>query len=834
MTEKKPTRKKVRMDPAKIQGAIKSLPPDHDRPVAPTKLLDKLGIRLETDLSPPLETAKGEELFGRYLLGGELGRGGMGQVFIARDPDLRRNVALKTFLRSKKMSPRRVGRFISEAHITAQLDHPNIMPVYEMGVQPDRGLYFTMKAIRGITLQAVIRRLRKADEETVAEYTQRRLLGIFMQVCMAVAYAHDRGVLHRDLKPANVMLGPFNEVLVMDWGLARIIRRPIRVEGPPDDVSPEAEGALLRTRDGAMIGTPGYMSPEQLECSEERLDPRSDQFSLGAILYELITFRHAFPGKTPAEVQWRMKHNGVVPPHKRAPNMSIPAELEAICLRALATKPLERFDSVLELYAAIEDFLEGARRKEEAEVRVESGREAFARYAALRDVLLAQRLEAAQARRKLKGWSSNDDRRRVWNLEDQAWDTEAQVAEAFNEAMTAFEHAISHDPDNLGARQGLADLYWTRFQEAEQRNDQNDADHYRRRLETYDDGRYSKLLIGDGRLSVETDPPEAEIYLYRYDEADRLQEPGRELFLGYTPLRNEPIAMGSYLLIFHCPGYRDTRFPLHIGRRQRKELTVKLYTDDQIGEGLIHVPAGRFISGGDTEAIFAAEAFEIVVDGYYISRYPVTNREYLKFLDSLHGESADEAVKRVPRTRIPGHAEDVPCWTCDDHGHHQLPDEVVGIPWEPEMPVTGISWDDAVAYCVWLSKETGRSCRLPTEQEWEKAARGVDGRVYPWGDHFEPSYCKMNTSCAGEPQPEPVGNYAVDESPYGVRDMAGGVAEWCRSWHDEMPLLRLLRGGAWAFGPKHCRTASRIGALPHAVASFQGFRVVVDVPDAAK
>ncbi len=820
------------MDPAFIKEQIRSLEPDDDRPAAPAKLLERLGLALETDLSPPLEARDGDPEYGRYIVGGELGRGGMGQVLLARDPDLRRNVALKTFLRSKKMSPRRVGRFITEAQLTAQLDHPNIMPVYEIGVQPDRGLYFTMKAIRGITLQEVVRRLRKGDEEIAAEYTQRKLLNTFLQVCMAMAYSHDRGVLHRDLKPANVMLGPFNEVLVMDWGLAKVIKRGGAQAQDMEHALPrEEEGTVLRTRDGAMIGTPGYMSPEQLECRDERLDPKSDQFSLGAILYELITFRHAFPGKTPAEVQWRMKHNGVVPPHKRAPNMNIPAELEAICMRSLAMNPDDRFDTVLDLYRAIEDFVEGARRKEAAEVRVEAGREAFARYAALRDVLLAQRLEAAQARRRLKGWASRDERRRVWTLEDHAWKTEAQVAETFNEAMTSFEHALSHDPDNLGARQGLADLYWTRFQEAEQRSDQNEADHYRRRLEAYDDGRYSKLLVGDGRLTIETVPGEAEIYLYRYEEKDRLQEPAHELFLGYTPLRNEPIAMGSYLLIFHRPGYRDTRFPLHIGRRQRKELTVHLFTDDQIGDKWVHMPAGRYISGGDPEAIFAAEAFEVVVDDYFISRFPVTNREYLEFINDLGRENPELAELHVPRARRGGVTVDSLCWPLGEDGRFELPQEVVEVPWHPEMPVTGISWEDAAAYCAWLSRVTGRTCHLPTERQWEKAARGVDGRVYPWGNHFEPSYCKMQDSRAGEPQPEPVGSYPVDESPYGVRDMAGGVSEWCENWHEEMPMLRVLRGGSWAYGARHCRTASRVGAAPHNVATFQGFRVVVEVPE---
>ena len=830
MADDKPS--DVKRPPSRVLDLINRLPPDDDRPISPNKVLRALNIRLETDLSPLVSQGRTPGKFGRYEIGGELGRGGMGMVLLAQDLDLNRNVALKHLLKTKKISKRRISRFITEAQITAQLDHPNIMPVHEIGVLPEEGLYFTMKAVRGITLQEVLRRLRKRDPVTTAEYTDRRLLNIFLQVCMAVAYAHDRGVLHRDLKPANVMLGPFNEVLLMDWGLARVIGRGDLPGEPDEDLPSDDEGIVLRTRDGAMVGTPGYMSPEQLECREDRLDPRSDQFSLGAILYELITRRHAFPGKTPAEVQWRMKHSGLVPPHKRAPERNIPTALEEITLRSLAMDPDDRFTSVLDLHHAVEEFLEGARRKDEAEIRVEVGREAFAKYAALRDVLLAQRVEALQAARELRGHAARDHKRRVWALEDQAWETEAEVAEAFNEAMTAFEHALSHDPENLAARQGLADLYWTRFQEAEQQGVENEADHYRRRLETYDDGRYAKLLLGEGRLTIETDPDDAEIYLYRYEERDRILVPGAEQFLGYTPLRNEPIGMGSYLLIFHRSGFRDTRFPLHIGRRQRKELNVVLYRDEEIGDGLIHVPAGRYISGGDRRSILAADATEIVVDGYFISRFPVANREYLTFVNELASGSPEDAAGHLPRTRRGGAEVDRACWPLGDDGLYTLPEEdAADIPWHPDMPVTCISWLDAAAYCAWLSVRTGLTCRLPTEDEWEKAARGVDGRTFPWGQHFEPSYCKMRDSQRGDPTPESVGSYPVDESPYGVRDMAGGVLEWCQDWHDEMPPLRVLRGGCWAYGARHCRTASRIGALPQAVASFYGFRVVVEVPE---
>ena len=817
---------------SKAMEVVNQLPLDEERPVSPERLLEALNITLQTDLVPPPTDQEVEGSFGRYLITGELGRGGMGQVLLARDPNLRRNTALKTLLRSKKISRRRIARFITEAQVTAQLDHPNIMPVYEIGVLKESGLYFTMKAVRGITLQEVLRRIRKRDPLTTSEYTQRRLLQIFLHVCMAIAYAHDRGVLHRDLKPANVMLGPFNEVLVMDWGLARVLRRDILMPSPDQDDEPEPgkPWTVLRTRDGALVGTPGYMSPEQLECREERLDPKSDQFSLGAILYELVTHRHAFPGKTPAEVQWRMKHSGLVPPHKRSPGQNIPLELEEIILRAVAMDPVDRFESVLDLHHSVEAFLEGARRKDEAEVRVDAGREAFAKYAALRDVLLAQRVEAMQESRRLEGWASRGEKRKVWSLEEQANTTESEVVEAFNEALTAFEHALSHDPNNLSARQGLADLYWTRFEESEQRDDDSETEFYRRRLQTYDDGRYTKLLTGEGRLTIESNPDEAEIYLHQYKDHDRILEPGQDLFLGYTPLRNEPIAMGSYMLIIHRPGYRDTRFPIYIGRRQRKELNVQLFQDPIIGEGLVYIPAGRFISGNDSDAVMGGTATEVVLDGYFISKFPVTNSQYLEFLNTIQLQDTGRAAQHVPRVRRGGMAADAPCWSVNEDGLYELPQDIVEIRWQAEMPVCGVSWEDAVAYCEWMATITGRGWRLPTISEWEKASRGVDGRLFPWGYHFDPSYCKMRDSRAGDPHPEPVGSFPVDESPYGVRDMAGGVCEWCYEWHDEMPTFKVLRGGSWAFGARHCHVASRTGAPPATVSVGYGFRPVVELP----
>jgi formylglycine-generating enzyme required for sulfatase activity len=182
----------------------------------------------------------------------------------------------------------------------------------------------------------------------------------------------------------------------------------------------------------------------------------------------------------------------------------------------------------------------------------------------------------------------------------------------------------------------------------------------------------------------------------------------------------------------------------------------------------------------------------------------------------------------IAQRRVPRHRDNAnPLWWADQEGRHYiLPEpDIDGLNWHPDWPVIYVSWNDAMAYCQWLRRQTGLPFRLPTSQEWEKAARGVDGRVYPWGSRFDPSLCKCADSSTGTPAPSPIGLYPTDESPYGVHDMAGGVGEWCSGRADESRERQPLRGMGFEGSELECRLSYVRGHQPDRHLPHAGFRV---------
>jgi WD40 repeat protein/serine/threonine protein kinase len=292
----------------------------------------------------------------RYTLTRLHATGGIGRVWLAYDSDLGREVALKELRPERAENPRYWDRFLHEAQITGQLEHPGIVPVYEMARRPeDQQPFYTMRFIKGRTLTDAIRTYHQKRAAGRAEPLERiALLNAFVAVCNAVAYAHSRGVIHRDLKGQNVVLGDFGEVIVLDWGFAKVLGRA--------DDSAEAAPVLLaaqsdptHTVPGQVLGTPAYMAPEQAEGRLDRIDRRTDVYGLGAILYELLTGQAPFADTEVQEVLRKVREEEPVRP--RQVNARVPRALEAVCLRALAKKPGDRYASAVELAREVQRWL---------------------------------------------------------------------------------------------------------------------------------------------------------------------------------------------------------------------------------------------------------------------------------------------------------------------------------------------------------------------------------------------------------------------------------------------------------------------------------------------
>ncbi|MCA9637429.1 MAG: serine/threonine protein kinase, partial [Myxococcales bacterium] len=287
----------------------------------------------------------------RYRDVRRVGAGGMGVVYAAHDRELDREVAIK--LRNG-IGADRIGRarFLREVRVTAGLQHPSIVPVYELTCLDEERPYYTMKLIKGRTLAAAI-------AECATQGERLRLLDHFVDLCQALAYAHKRGIIHRDIKPANVMVGEFGETVVLDWGLAKRTHDDDALAGEDDADEAELTWALAeRTRAGSLVGTPQYMSPEQARGELDAIDARSDTWSLGLVLYELLAGAPAFTGGSLGELLAKIQAGEVPSLRERCPEL--PRDLVAIVERALRVDPRERYADAGALADDVAAFRAGA------------------------------------------------------------------------------------------------------------------------------------------------------------------------------------------------------------------------------------------------------------------------------------------------------------------------------------------------------------------------------------------------------------------------------------------------------------------------------------------
>ncbi|MCC7541533.1 MAG: SUMF1/EgtB/PvdO family nonheme iron enzyme [Deltaproteobacteria bacterium] len=767
--------------------------------------------------------AKAPRVLDRYEITEELGRGAQGLVSRAFDRVLRREVALKV-LRSdaRGADAGGVARFVAEAQLTAQLGHPNIIAIHDAGTLEDGRPFYTMPLLPRRTLRDVLDAHLAGDAEAIHEYPRVKLLRLFSAACMAVHAAHEHGVVHRDLKPANLILGPTDEMLVADFGLAAVSGGRVQTD--------RAELRHDATTAGAPIGTPLYMSPEQARGDLRGIGPASDVYALGAILYEILT--HSPPIE---HASFAMQLVGVlteVPIHpcERAPARDVPRDLGDLAMRCLAKEPEARPASARALVDEIDACLEGSRDRQR---RQEQADRLVGEATRILDTLAPARLEAQRVRAAaIAAWEEVpehaplDQKKRRWLVEDEARAREEACERAEQEAIAALEAALRAVPTHEVARTTLADLHLARMRRLEGTRREAEAAEEGRRAERIGGPAVARFIHAPARLRVVTMPPGAPWSIDRYLDRDRQLVPAPVALPATTSSGHVELPAGSYRVVVRGSGGLPTVVPVLLRRDVETELHVDTRLASDLPPGFVLVHGGPAILGGDADAPWSEAMRNLVVPSFAMSVFPITCDEYLAFVRDLASTDLAAALARCPRPS----ASAPPYWHASSAGVIELPErDEQGDVWEGRFPVLSVSALDAEAYAAWRSARDGRPYRLPTEIEWERAARGADGRIHPWGDHFDPALCKMRLSRSGQPSPEPVGSYPTDISPFGVRDLAGGIADWTSSPYRDDPHVRSIRGGGWSTRAHRCAATFRGYQFERDAGGDIGFRLALDV-----
>ncbi|MEE2828599.1 MAG: bifunctional serine/threonine-protein kinase/formylglycine-generating enzyme family protein, partial [Myxococcota bacterium] len=642
--------------------------------------------------------------------------------------------------------------------------------------------------------------------ETVARWDLATLVQALQKACHGVGYAHSHNVIHRDLKPANILLGNHGEVLVVDWGIARLLETRSTEDG---------ESGLLWSQTGEarterVRGSPPYMAPEQIQHPNQ-VTPAADVFCLGVILYEALTGLSPFPGKDVESIVRGICHGRPVPPRERTPERSIPAELEEICLRALEKFPGHRFSTATELAEALAAHLSGGRRKEAAGRRLRDARSMGERLR-----MLSGRIN--EARRALERENQPAAGRRGPSEKEAFQKSRAQLVSLqrasdglFSEAIWALHRGLSDDPDSAGLKEVLGEIYSERLSDAERRGATREMALFRGVLRSVDENRWERWLSTGCEFRVRTIPEGQPLELLRLEERSGRLRPTESLGLVEDQL---PISLpqGRYALGPALPSgetesisiQRRWIYPFVLERKDRCDLTLDLRGEEAAGAAFAFVPGGPAIVGGDREAAGAGEDRQVELAPFALARLPVTVGAYDRFLAALRSQSPALAKRHRPL----------------DFDLQRR----AGI----KRPVVQVSLADAKAYVAWLAGVTRRQIRLPGADEWEKAVRGGDGRAYPWGNRFDPTLCASVANSQPAEFPPPAGSFHDDRSVFGVLDGAGGVWEWTA---DSLGEVQLVVGGSTASEPSGCRSASRRGLNPESKLRFLGFRVLMDLSE---
>jgi len=774
--------------------------------------------------------------FGKYKIIEEVGRGGFAAVYKAVDTTLDRTVALKVLAPHLLWDPAFVQRFQREAKLAANLKHPNVVIIHQFG-QEAGTIYIAMEFLVGQTLKEVI-----LEEGALPPA---HIVNIVEQVASALDYAHGRELVHRDIKPSNIMVGADDHVTVMDFGIAKAA----------------TQTALTTT--GRIFGTPEYMSPEQAEGVEEP-DARSDIYSLGVVVYEMFTGKVPFSGTTPLSIM--RGHTDKSPPLPSEINPDVSPAVQALLLKALAKKREERYQSAGEMAVAFQQAVSGPVVEEIKKLPPEP--EAELRPSLVSFLSVEPQIIDVDGEAK---WT--------FRLHNNGDDDLRQVT-------VRRGRTLLDEPFDLAAGKERRFTFTTTYKAKGEKSERVTTTGIASNGESVRDEASATVQVRQPRK------PEPELHpslALKLSVKPQTVDAGGEATWTVT-LRNDGDDDLRHVTVQHGSRGLEAPFVLAVGKERRFTFTTTYKTEGRKTERvtvsgiassgksvrdeasatvqarpprpvtpkpepvpkpkppakpapdvltitspihleLVRVRAGEFLMGSDPAKDRHAKDDEqpqhrVYVSEFYIGKHPVTNAQYAVFAKA----TKRKAPQHWKGGKIPSGKEN--------------------------HPVVWVSWDDAVAFCQWLSQETGKQFRLPTEAEWEKAARGTDGRIYPWGNEWDESRANVGkfgrglVSLVSEAAiaTTPVGQYSPrGDSPYGAADMAGNVEEWCSDWYDEQEYQRrakstvkdppgpkkganrVLRGGSWNFnrGDARCAARYRLGQF-HSIGNF-GFRLVSPV-----
>ena len=726
-----------------------------------------------------LGTQVGRVLGGRYQLDQCIGSGGMGEIYRARRLHIGDTVAVKVLRPDVVENEKSRQRFYREARAAAMLHHPNAVVIHDFGEDNDGTAYIVMELLIGRSLRQVL-----IDDSQI---NAPRAYGIMRQTCAALDAGHRNGIIHRDIKPDNIVLLDSNDgvdhVKILDFGIAKLRDKAL------DTASIEQR----LTHIGTVIGTPHYMSPEQ--CQGEEADARSDIYSLGIVLYELLTGVAPFIAKTPTGIA--IKHVTEQPRSLRELNPNITLPVEKVVLHALEKDPNARPQTALELAREFEAALgnePGAARfyqSNEREVtdkpKVNESRKT--------EVLP----KASEAETILQSVSSPPSYETAVAPPPETGQLVSSTTDSIAPAATGEQQPMTSDQPSSSSAQ--TEIFPPKKQTTDVRKPAATIPNLSP-VPTVDQFRTSLT------------PPTDETKRPRFNDelkaemtwvTPRSQTSPRSMFADLVAsVSRMPRLVGLGLLLSVMIGLMA--WWLGSGKPQSETANVmtavppsaqtsgqpspsptSAYPEVNAPEGMVYVIGGVLRIGRDSGGEENEQPAHVVtIKPFFLDRTEVTNEQYQKFLDAA--------------------GYDPPAsWR-----HHHFPDGA------EKLPVTDVTWEDAVAYTKWAGK------RLPTEEEWEFAARGPEGRLYPWGNEWVDGSANVTIAANDKKQILPVGQFPKGASPFGVLDLSGNVWEWTSSDYREYPggkisiapgfsNLKIIRGGSFESTPKYATATLRRG-----------------------